>query len=195
MKYVIMADGKGTRWNNFDNHSKHLCIINGETIIGRTVRILNEKKVQNIIITSHNPEMEFEGAIRYEPLSNHEEIDRFTYEFLDEEITFLYGDTYYSEETLEQIIKAKTDDILFFGTSASIVGIKVTNYQKFKSYIDYIKENNIVGKGWTVYQLSNNLPLGSKEPKENLIIVGEETIDIDSPEEYNELKKINSKVK
>ena len=190
MKYVIMADGKGTRWNNYNNHSKHLCVINGETIIGRTVRLLREKNIQDIIITSHNPKMEFEGAIRYEPLANNEEIDRFTYEFLDEEITFLYGDTYYAEDALDTIISTDTDDMLFFGTSTSIVGVKVKNHQRFKHYIDYIKQNNIVGKGWTVYQLSNGLPLGSKEPRENLIMVSEETIDIDSPEEYMELKKV-----
>lgn len=193
MKYVIMADGKGTRWNNYDNHSKHLCVINGETIIGRTVRLLKERDVQDIIITSHNPALEFEGATRYEPLSNYEEIDRFTYEFLNDEITFLYGDTYYSVDALNTIVDSTTDDILFFGTSTSIVGIKIKNYQKFRKYIDYIKQNNIVGKGWTVYQLSNGLPLGSKEPSANLVMVSEETIDIDSPEEYIELKKIKGK--
>lgn len=190
MKYIIMADGKGTRWNNYDNHSKHLCVINGETIIGRTVRLLNEMGVNNVIITSHNPDMEFEGAVRYEPKNNNEEIDRFTYEFLDEEVTFLYGDTYYNEDALRKIVETKTDDILFFATSTSIVGVKVINHVQFKQYIDYIKEQQIVGKGWTVYQLSNGLPIGSKEPRENLIAVSEETFDIDSPSEYKSLKKI-----
>lgn len=190
MKYIIMADGKGTRWNNYDNHSKHLCVINGETIIGRTVRLLNEMGISDVIITSHNPEMEFEGATRYEPKDNNAEIDRFTYEFLDEEVTFLYGDTYYNEDALHKIIEAKTDDILFFATSTSIVGVKVINHVQFKQYIDYIKEQQIVGKGWTVYQLSNGLPIGSKEPRENLIAVSEETFDIDSPSEYKSLKKI-----
>lgn len=190
MKYIIMADGKGTRWNNYDNHSKHLCVINGETIIGRTVRLLNEMGISDVIITSHNPEMEFEGATRYEPKDNNEEIDRFTYEFLDEEVTFLYGDTYYNEDALHKIIETKTDDILFFATSTSIVGVKVIDYVQFKQYIDYIKEQQIVGKGWTVYQLSNGLPIGSKEPRENLIMVSEETFDIDSPSEYKVLKKI-----
>lgn len=190
MKYIIMADGKGTRWNNYNNHSKHLCVINGETIIGRTVRLLNEMGVNDIIITSHNPQMEFEGATRYEPKDNNEEIDRFTYEFLDEEVTFLYGDTYYHEDALRSIVESETDDLLFFATSTSIVGVKVINYTKFKQYIDYIKEQQIVGKGWTVYQLSNDLPLGSKEPRENLIAVSEENFDIDSPSEYKVLKSI-----
>jgi len=186
-----MADGKGTRWNNFGNHSKHLCVINGETIIGRTVRLLRERNIEDIIITSHNPEMEFEGATRYEPLSNVEEIDRFTYELISGQVTFLYGDTYYSEEALDKITSTDTNDLLFFGTTSSIVGIKVSDADKFRGYIDYIKSNNIDGKGWTIYQLCNGLPLGSKEPRDNLIVVGEDTIDIDSPEEYKVLQKVH----
>lgn len=42
MKYIIMADGKGTRWNNFNNIPKHFIEIDGEKIIFRTVRLLNE---------------------------------------------------------------------------------------------------------------------------------------------------------
>lgn len=190
MKYIIMADGKGTRWNNYENHSKHLCVINGETIIGRTVRLLNEMGVNDVIITSHNPDMNFEGATRYEPQNNNEEIDRFTYELLNEEITFLYGDTYYNEESLRTIVETKAEDLLFFATSSSIVGVKVIDYLQFKKYIDEIKEKQIIGKGWTVYQLSNGLPIGSKEQRDNLIMVSEETFDIDSPDEYKEIKKI-----
>lgn len=43
MKYIIMADGKGTRWGNYQDIPKHLIQIGGETLLGRTVRLLNEK--------------------------------------------------------------------------------------------------------------------------------------------------------
>ena len=33
MKYIIMADGKGTRWNNYNNIPKHFIEIDGEKII------------------------------------------------------------------------------------------------------------------------------------------------------------------
>ena len=32
MKYIIMADGSGTRWNNYGNIPKHLLKIDGETL-------------------------------------------------------------------------------------------------------------------------------------------------------------------
>ena len=42
MKYIIMADGQGNRWDNFNNIPKHLIEINNETLLSRTVRLLKE---------------------------------------------------------------------------------------------------------------------------------------------------------
>lgn len=42
MKYIIMADGGGTRWNNYMGIPKHLVEIDGEPLLGHTVRLLRE---------------------------------------------------------------------------------------------------------------------------------------------------------
>ena len=52
MKYIIMAAGKGTRWNNYLGIPKHLIEINGETLLARTTRLLKENGIKNYIITS-----------------------------------------------------------------------------------------------------------------------------------------------
>ena len=92
MKYIIMADGKGTRWGNYQDIPKHLIQIGGETLLGRTVRLLNEKDPGcEVVITSHDERYEFEGARRYEPKNNRLEIDRFTEELIADNICFLYG--------------------------------------------------------------------------------------------------------
>ena len=84
MKYIIMADGKGTRWNNYHNIPKHLIEIGGETLLARTVRLLRENDaLADIVITSHDPRYEVSGARRYEPQNNHLEIDRFTEELIE----------------------------------------------------------------------------------------------------------------
>ena len=189
MRYVIMADGKGTRWNNYNDITKHFCVINGEPIILRTVRLLKECGINDIVITSHNPAYDIEGALRYAPLNNIEEIDRFTYELLDDEVTFLYGDTYYEEKTIESIVKSKTDKILFFGNDKSIVAVKVIDHVLFKNMINKIKEMKITGKGWTIYQLMNGLPFDSHEKCENFIDVGNNSIDVNTPGEYTYLLK------
>ena len=60
MKYIIMADGKGTRWGNYQDIPKHLIQIGGETLLGRTVRLLNEKDPGcEVVITSHDERYEF----------------------------------------------------------------------------------------------------------------------------------------
>ena len=71
MKYIIMADGKGTRWQNYNDIPKHLALIDGEPVIKRTVRLIKETDpTSEVIITSHDERYEVEGASRYEPKNN-----------------------------------------------------------------------------------------------------------------------------
>ena len=68
MKYIIMADGKGKRWNNHGGIPKHFVKIDDERIIERTIRLLKENDSnKEIIVTSHDKKYDFENATRYEP--------------------------------------------------------------------------------------------------------------------------------
>ena len=139
MKYIIMADGKGKRWHNYKNIPKHFIEVNGEKIIERTVRLLNEfDKDSEVIITSHDKRYEINGSKRYEPKHNILEIDRFTNELIEDNICFLYGDTYYSDKAMEKIIKINTDDLLFFGNGKSIVAIKIKDSNVFTKHVENV---------------------------------------------------------
>lgn len=190
-----MADGKGTRWKNYQNIPKHLIKIDGEILLERTVRQLNNQdKNAKVIITSHDKRYEFKGATRYEPLNNVLEIDRFTEELIEDNICFLYGDTYYTDETINNIINSKVDDILFFGNQKSIVAIKVKDSKLFKKHISNVKnlflENKIQNcKGWQVYQSFQNLEFDKKQIKDKFVIVDDETIDYNTPKEYENRKQ------
>lgn len=191
MKYIIMADGKGTRWQNYNDIPKHFIEINGETLLARTVRLLRQGDPEcEVIITSHDPRYEVEGATRYEPENNHLEIDRFTEELIADDVCFLYGDTYYSEEAAETIIKTVADDILFFGNQRSIVAVKVADGELFRSHVDRVRQLFIEGKiekciGWQVYQSFIGLPFGEKKIESKYIILEDSTEDFNSPEDYN----------
>ncbi len=195
MKYIIMADGKGTRWKNYNNIPKHLIEVNGEILLERIVKQLNKyDNDAKVIITSHDKRYEFEGATRYEPLNNVLEIDRFTYELIEDNICFLYGDTYYTDETIINIISKKAEDILFFGNKKSIVAIKVKDSKLFKKHISNVKnlflENKIQNcKGWQVYQSFQNLEFDKKQIKDKFVIVDDETIDYNTPKEYENRKQ------
>ncbi len=192
MKYVIMADGKGARWNNYNNIPKHFIEVNGETILGRTVRLLNTfDNEADVIITSHDPRYEVEGARRYEPLNNVLEIDRFTEELIDDNMCFLYGDTYYSEESIRLIIETKTEEMLFFGNGRSIVAIKINDSSVFKYHVNHVRELFIKGEidqciGWQVYQSYLGLPFNEKKITDKYINIVDGTKDFNSPKDLED---------
>lgn len=194
MKYIIMCDGKGTRWENYKNIPKHFVTINGEPLIKRTIRQLNER-VNNceIIITSHDKRYDIEGSTRYEPLNNVLEIDRFTEELIDDNICFLYGDTYYPDEVIDSIISEKVSDILFFGNAKSIVAIKIKDGKLFKKHVFRVRKLFLDGKiknckGWQVYQSFVGLEFDKKQIGEKFVLVNKDTIDFNTPKEYENSK-------
>ena len=191
MKYIIMADGKGTRWNNYHNIPKHLIEIDGETLLARTVRLLRENDARaDIVITSHDPRYEVPGARRYEPQNNHLEIDRFTEELIADDVCFLYGDTFYSESVIQKIAGTPAEKLLFFGNERSIVAIKVADGALFRQHVDRVRALFLAGKiekciGWQVYQSFEGLPFGEKTIAADYILIQDGTEDFNSPADYN----------
>ena len=179
MKYIIMADGKGTRWNNYHNIPKHLIEIGGETLLARTVRLLRENDARaDIVITS------------YEPQNNHLEIDRFTEELIADDVCFLYGDTFYSESVIQKIADTPAEKLLFFGNERSIVAIKVADGALFRQHVDRVRALFLAGKiekciGWQVYQSFEGLPFGEKTIAADYILIQDGTEDFNSPADYN----------
>ena len=191
MKYIIMADGKGTRWNNYHNIPKHFIEIGGETLLARTVRLLRENDARaDIVITSHDPRYEVPGARRYEPQNYHLEIDRFTEELIADDVCFLYGDTFYSESVIQKIADTPAEKLLFFGNERSIVAIKVADGALFRQHVDRVRALFLAGKiekciGWQVYQSFEGLPFGEKTIAADYILIQDGTEDFNSPADYN----------
>ena len=196
MKYIIMADGKGTRWQNYNDIPKHFIEIGGETLLARTVRLLNEGDgAADVIITSHDPRYEVPGARRYEPLNNHLEIDRFTEELIGDDVCFLYGDTYYSQEAMDTVLRTETEDMIFFGNERSIVAIKVKDGALFRNHVDNVRRLFLEGKiekciGWQVYQSFTGLPFGEKKIGPSYIVLEDGTEDFNSPEDLAKRKEV-----
>ncbi len=195
MKFIIMADGKGSRWNNYMGVPKHLAEYEGEPILQRTVRMLHEIAGPDteVIITSHDPRYDIPGARRHEPENNIYEIDRFTSELVEDDICFLYGDTIYSQAALQTIAREKADDVLFFGNDKSVVAVRVADAEVFRRHFDRVRQMFIDGdietcKGWQIYQSVTGQDLHSRPViGEKFIRVGSNTTDINTPEEYKKL--------
>lgn len=191
MRYVIMADGKGSRWNDFMGHKKHDISVSGETLLERTVRLVHKfDNTAEVIITSHDKSVNVPGASRYEPKNNVLEIDRFTAELIGDDMCFLYGDVLYSEDAIKTVIAHRGQrPLLFFGSDKSICAVLIGDGELFRSlYLEVRKrfvEGEIAeGKGWQVYHLYVGLPLNGRGIGESFVILDSFTRDFNTPEDY-----------
>ena len=195
MKYIIMADGKGTRWNNYHDIPKHFIEVGGETLLTRTVRLLRLFDAGcEIIITSHDPRYEVEGARRHEPVNNVLEIDRFTTELIEDNVCFLYGDTFYSDSAIQSIVSTKTDDLMFFGNEKSIVAVKVKDERIFQYHVNRVRELFLQGEikkciGWQVYQSFMGMSFDEKKIAGKYVYMEDGTRDFNSPEDYEKSER------
>ena len=137
MQYVIMSDGKGTRWNNYLNITKQEIVINGENLLQRMVRqIKNLDENAQIIISSSNPNHNVDGCMLYASGNVNKYKKMYLYEKIKEPTIFLYGDTYYEDNVIKIIINSLTDKVLFFGNENAIIAIKVIDFELFKNKLD-----------------------------------------------------------
>ena len=186
-----MAAGNGKRWGNYLKKPKHLVKINGETLLGRTTRLLKENGINDYVITGHDKRYSRYGTLI--PQTNNDcEIDRF--EKFDEPVCYLYGDVYYSEDAIKTIIETETEDILFFGSEDELFAIKVKDLNLFYYNKDLVKDLYLEGKinrciGWELYRSLNGIPFEQHIIADKYVLILDETDDIDYPEDYDKLKK------
>lgn len=207
MIYCILADS-----DNVEPfiEPRQLAKINGEVLIKRTIRLLKENGVKDILVTSHDPRFDNLGATRYEPLFNDYKpkegkgywLSAFPGELLTEPITFLLGDVYYSENAIKTLVESKTTSILFFCTDKRLgyderyikhhdepLAFKVINYELFKESIYIVKkmkDNRVTHREpimWELYRVINGIDVNTHILTDNYIAINDETCDIDRVED------------
>ena len=199
MKYVILADSSV----GFDM-PRQLTKINNEELARRTIRLLKENGIKDILITAHDKRFDNLGATRYEPLYNDYIpnkrgywLNAFPIELLNEPICFLFGDVYYSENAIKTIVETKAKDTLFFcsykNTSSKYIkrhdeplGYKVIDCELFKNHIQIVKDFKDSGKAlrepivWELYRSINNQPITEHYMTKNYKAINDESCDIDT---------------
>lgn len=213
-KYIILADNSV----GFET-PRQLTEINGEPLLKRTIRLLKENGIKDIIITSHDKRFDNLGAKRYEPLNNYYEpnfndytlnkgywLNAFPIELINEPICFLFGDVYYSENAIKTIVESKTDSILFLCSYQNKdkryikqhdepLAFKVVDYELFKKHIDIVKDMKDKGLccrepiTWELYRSINGQDINVHEMTGNYIAINDESCDIDTIDDINKLKR------
>ena len=189
-RYVIMSAGTGSRWKKYLGVPKQMVPIDREPILHRTIRLLRKNGVKNIIVTvpkkgyfGRLDAVEIEGSSKYE-------MDRFLNAKNGQNATFLYGDVYYTEELIQNIVTdAKRNDQLradspkFWGRTDLKQGIgrgipeifAVRFSRELWKIAKKLREVcSIAGSGWNVYFYftQKEVPV---EPKERIKIIRETT--------------------
>lgn len=205
MKYIILSDSENAQPFK---EPRQLAVVNGERLIERTIRLLKENNIDNIIVTSHDKRFDNLGATRYEPKYNDYKpkekkgywLSAFPIELLTEPITFLLGDVYYSNSAIRKIIESDTNSVLFFCAYRNDdkryikqhdepLGFKVKDYALFKRHIQRVKKLKDHGKTcrepitWELYRSLNGIDVNTHIMTENYIAINDESCDVDNIED------------
>lgn len=214
MKYVILSDS-----DNVEPfiEPRHLSIVKGEPLVKRTIRLLKENGINDVIITSHDTRFDNLGAIRYEPKYNDYKpkenkgywLNGFPIELMNEPVTFLFGDVYYSENAIKTILNADTTSTLFFCSNGKLgysekyikkhdepFGYKVVDVELFKKHIELVKKLKDEGKTcrhpvvWELYRSINGIDVNEHLLTNNYVAINDETCDVDCIEHIELLNNI-----
>ena len=211
MKYIIMCGGS---YDHFKT-PKQLSVINGETLLERTIRLLKENGINEYYISSNNPVFK-----KYGPVLEHNNSFKFengkvkgywvdAYYPTNEPTTYLHGDVYYSENAIKKILNLKPKVNTFIGNEVAKnpqhknwgepFGWIVVDQEVFRKGIEETKKLQDEKKltrgyaiSWELYRVLNNLDPNKQYIKdETYLSINDETIDIDAPWQ---IEKLNEKV-
>lgn len=128
-------------------------------------------------------------------------------ELLEENTTFLWGDTFYSEVAIKNIVETNTEDFLFFGRHSSslnktgkrweeIFALKIKDTEHFIKGLDFIREcviNDTIWRGgsWELYRYMVGLDLKDNALKGHFYTIDDETDDFDYPNDLERWLEIN----
>ena len=209
MKYILMCGGK---YKDFET-PKQLSVVKGERIVDRTIRLLKENGVEEIYISSNNPLFDSCDAIRLENKENTftSKEGKSTGYWLDafypvnEEVCYIFGDVYFTEEAIKTIVNYKTDKDILFGTSDALN--KYHNnwgepfayiVKDYNSFFEGIKEvKTMYDKGlikrhpivWELYRYLHNIDINTQRIVGDYVCIDDGTIDIDNPKQVIEMNK------
>lgn len=207
-KIIIMCGGINKRFTQ----PKHLSVINGERLVDRTIRLLKENGATNIYISSNSPLFDSCGVPRLDHKNTYVFAKDGTntgywldaFYPVEEKVIYLCGDVYFTEDAIKTIVNYKTDRNVLFGTSdaknkyhqnwGEPFAYIVSDYKTFFKGIEEVKKLKDAGKVarepviWELYRYLHGLDINVQRITEDYVCIDDGTMDVDSPQELEELK-------
>jgi hypothetical protein len=210
MKYIIMCGGIYPHWST----PKQLQLIQNETILNRTIRLLRENGIEDIAISANDPVFDNIGL----PILHHRnEWTAYGYNDYtgywceafyptDEPVCYIFGDVVFSPAAIKTIVNTDTDSIEFFASappfsrqfpkkSAEPFALKVVNQKYFRICIEECKNAANLGYFrrqpimWELWQIIKRTPLNIIDYT-NYKAINDYTSDIDSGKDIEYFQRI-----
>lgn len=194
MKYIIMCGGPRSE--------KPLRVINNETIIERTIRLLRDNNVTDIAISTRDDRYERFNV----PILKHNNSATWDgFYWLNaffptwDQVCYLYGDVFYSPEAIQKIVQTETESVEFFASAppynehytkkwAEPFAFKVNDTSAFFKAIARCKELDAEHKfdrmpiSWELWAVIKGTAL-NKPDYTNYTAINDYTVDIDDDEQ------------
>lgn len=211
MKYVILACSN----DKIFDRPRQLLEVNGEKLISRTIRLLKENGINDILVIAKDKRFYDLGVKVHEPQHNTYDyitrkgywMDAFPIEIMNEPMCFIWGDVYFSENAIKTIVENETNTALFFcvfenHTTKYIkkwdepLAYKVQDMEMFKRGIEETKRlydekvtwrNPIV---WELYRVLHGQNVNVHQMTTDYIAINDETTDIDGHDDIYLLNKV-----
>lgn len=112
MRAIIIAAGEATRWNNYLGIPKHMAPVDGEPIIYRTVRLLLERGIKDIVVVGPPDDDRYKipGSTLYLAKKNpaYGDADKFLSSkemwSTDDRTVVFWGDCFLTENAMDKIV-------------------------------------------------------------------------------------------
>lgn len=203
MQYIIMCGGKYSEWEK----PRHLLEINGEPIVCRTIRLLQECGVTDISISSNYDELAGFGVPVLKHDNKYGRGGFWTEAFYptNEPTCYIFGDVVFSKAAIKTIVETNTNSIEFFASAppfsprypkrwAEPFAFKVQNQQYFRVCIDKAEEfyrekklNRLIS--WELWQVIKGTPLNDIDYT-NYTAINDYTCDVDKPEDLEKIERV-----
>ena len=209
MEIIIMCGGI----YSYFTQPKAMSIINGETLVERTIRLLKKNGVKDILISSNDCRFEQYGTVIYHN-NTFKDIDGKiegywvdAYYPTDKPCIYLHGDVYYSEDAIKKILTLNPKVNTFIGNEVARnkehknwgepFGWIIVDQKAFRKGIEDTKKLQDEGKlergfaiSWELYRVLNGLDPNKQYINDDTYLsIDDETIDIDAEWQIEELNK------
>lgn len=208
IRVLVLAAGRGERWNDYRGVPKHLVTIEGEVLLERTCRQFLQY-TDDVIVVGPDDRYKIDSTTLFIPSMDHgRELEKFasSMELWGEDRTILvFGDVYFTDKAVRTIATCGDNWVFFCRTKgSSFTGKKYKEIFAF-SFLsekkDWISQNVMsiidmegVAGGWTLFRLllSGNAIMPSSDQfvtRGRGVEIDDWTEDFDYPEDLDEWEK------